>query len=462
MRWAAKSVVRMQKRVFIETYGCQMNEADSEVMAGVLAGGGFSLAEMPADADVILVNTCSVRGSAEDRVFGRLAELSKIKLTRPGVLLGVCGCMSKRLGNRILERAPYVDLLAGPDSYRRLPDLIRAASAEPALDLRLEASEDYTGLDPVRAKGVGAWVTVMRGCDKFCAFCVVPFVRGRERSVPSGEVMRQVRGLAGEGFKEVTLLGQTVNSYRWNGEDFAELLRMVASVPGILRVRFTAPHPVDFSDGLIEAMTYVEAVCPHVHLPLQSGSDAVLEHMRRGYTSSEYLELVGRLRNAIPGVAITTDILVGFPGETEDDHRATCDMMREVRFDSAFTFRYSPREGTYAFRKLADDVSDEDKRRRLSEVIELQETISREVNASAVGCEVEVLVEGRSKRREGQLFGRTATFKTTVFADDGSPAGAMVRVAVEDATSHTLLGRAVSGRPARRCEERDVQHGGRK
>jgi tRNA-2-methylthio-N6-dimethylallyladenosine synthase len=449
----------MLKRVFIETYGCQMNEADSEIMAGVLAGGGFSPARTPDEADVILVNTCSVRGSAEDRVFGRLAELSKIKLSRPGVLLGVCGCMSKRLGERVLERAPYVDLLAGPDSYRRLPDIIRAASAEPALDLRLDASEDYSGLDAARVKGVGAWVTVMRGCDKFCAFCVVPYVRGRERSVPSGEVIRQVRGLAVEGFKEVTLLGQTVNSYRWNGEDFADLLRMVASVPGIRRVRFTAPHPVDFGDRLIETMASVEAVCPHVHLPLQSGSDAVLDRMRRGYTSSEYLELVRRLRGAMPGVAVTTDVLVGFPGETEADHRCTCDAMREVRFDSAFTFRYSPREGTYAFRKLADDVSDEDKRRRLSEVIDLQETISREVNASTIGSEVEVLVEGRSRRREGQLFGRTATFKTAVFEDDGSPAGAMVSVAVEDATSHTLLGRAVSGGAARRGAERDVGHG---
>jgi tRNA-2-methylthio-N6-dimethylallyladenosine synthase len=262
-----------------------------------------------------------------------------------------------------------------------------------------------------------------------------------------------------EGFKEVTLLGQTVNSYRWNGEDFADLLRMVASVPGIRRVRFTAPHPVDFGDRLIETMASVEAVCPHVHLPLQSGSDAVLDRMRRGYTSSEYLELVRRLRGAMPGVAVTTDVLVGFPGETEADHRCTCDAMREVRFDSAFTFRYSPREGTYAFRKLADDVSDEDKRRRLSEVIDLQETISREVNASTIGSEVEVLVEGRSRRREGQLFGRTATFKTAVFEDDGSPAGAMVSVAVEDATSHTLLGRAVSGGAARRGAERDVGHG---
>ncbi len=448
----------MPKRIFIETYGCQMNESDSEVMAGVLAGGGFSLAQTPDEADVILVNTCSVRGSAEDRVFGRLAELNKIKLRRPGVVLGVCGCMSKRLGERILERAPYVDLLAGPDSYRRLPDLIRAASAEPAMDLILAADEDYSGLDPVRVKRVGAWVTVMRGCDKFCAFCVVPFVRGRERSVPSDEVMRQVEGLAREGFKEVTLLGQTVNSYRWKGTDFADLLVMVASVPGVLRVRFTAPHPVDFNDKLIETMASIEAVCPHVHLPLQSGSDSVLERMRRGYTSSEYLDLVGRLRGAMPSVAITTDVLVGFPGETEGDHRATCEVMRGVRFDSAFTFRYSPREGTYAFRKLEDDVSDGDKRRRLSEVIELQERISREVNLSAVGTEVEVLVEGRSKRRSGQLFGKTAGFKTAVFPDDGSPAGAMVRVAVEDATSHTLLCRAVLRAESRGGGEQEVHY----
>ena len=437
----------MPKKIFIETYGCQMNESDSELMAGILTGGGFSLTTAPAEADVILLNTCAVRNSAEQRVLGRLAELNKIKHERPNVLIGVCGCMPKHLGESILKRAPYVDVLAGPDSYRRLPDLIHAAAGEPALDLRLDKEETYSGLDPLResGKGVGAWVTIMRGCDKFCTFCVVPYVRGRERSVPLDEVMRQVEGLAAEGYVEVTLLGQTVNSYKWNGEDFADLLVKVASVPGIRRVRFTSPHPADFTEKLIETMASNKAVCAHVHLPVQSGSDKVLERMRREYTSSRYLDLVERLRAAMPGMSITTDLLVGFPGETEEDYRATCDLMARVRFDSAFTFRYSPREGTYAYKKLADDVSEEDKGRRLSEVIDLQESISREINASLLGAEVEVLVEGRSRKRAGQLYGRTETFKTAVFPDKGSPVGSMVMVKVEGATSHTLLGRAGGG-----------------
>jgi tRNA-2-methylthio-N6-dimethylallyladenosine synthase len=285
----------------------------------------------------------------------------------------------------------------------------------------------------------------MRGCDKFCSFCVVPYVRGRERSVPLSELMSQVGELAGEGFKEITLLGQTVNSYRWNGVDFADLLGAVSSVPGVRRVRFTSPHPSDFNDKLIDTMAAVPQVCPHVHLPLQSGSDRVLDRMRRGYTSSEYVSLVEGLREALPGISITTDILVGFPGETEEDYLATYDMMRELRFDSAFTFRYSPREGTYAYKKLPDDVTDADKARRLSEVIELQEGISREVNLALVGAECEVLVEGEPRRRRGQLYGKTAGFKTAVFPNQGSSVGSMVWVRVLEATSHTLLGASQVG-----------------
>lgn len=443
----------MPKSVFIETYGCQMNEADSELIAGIVSSSGLSLSRSLDGADVILVNTCAVRGSAEGRVFGRLAELNKLKSRRPDVLLGVCGCMSKHLGERLLERAPYVDLLVGPDSYRRLPDLILAASSDPAMDLSLDRRETYSGLGRERGRGPGAWVTVMRGCDKFCSFCVVPYVRGRERSVPLSELMSQVVELAGKGFKEITLLGQTVNSYRWNGVDFADLLRAVSSVPGVRRVRFTSPHPSDFNDKLIDTMAAVPQVCPHVHLPVQSGSDSVLERMRRGYTSSEYVSLVERLRGALPGISITTDILVGFPGESEVDHQATCDMMRELRFDSAFTFRYSPREGTYAYKKLPDDVADGDKARRLSEVIELQEGISREVNLSLVGAEYEILIEGESKRHRGQLYGKTAGFKTAVFPNQGSSVGSMVRVRVLEATSHTLLGVAETGMSHPRGEQ---------
>lgn len=421
-----------------------MNEADSELIAGIVASHGLSLASKMGEADVILVNTCAVRESAQQRVLGRLAEINKIKLRRPEVVIGVCGCMPKHLGERLMEKAPHVDLLVGPDSYRRLPDLIEAASNGPTADLRLDKAETYVGLDRIREEGVSAWVTVMRGCDKFCAFCVVPYVRGRERSVPAQEVLRRVEGLAQDGVKEVTLLGQTVNSYRWDDCDFADLLSSVASVPGILRVRFTAPHPCDFSDKLIDTMALTCAVCPHVHLPVQSGSDRILQSMNRQYTSSEYLELVGKLRARIPGIAITTDILVGFPGETDEDFRATYDMMQEIRFDSSFTFKYSPRELTRAYKKYPDDVSEAEKGRRLRKVIDLQESISHEINRSLLGAEVEVLVEGHSKRGRGQLFGKTDTFKTAVFPGGGVEAGALVCVKVEDATSHTLLGRVAA------------------
>lgn len=435
--------MKSSKKVYIETYGCQMNEADSELMSGILVSAGFSLVKDLRTADVILVNTCAVRDSAERRVVGRLAELNKMKVRNPGVLLGVCGCMPKHTGAGLMKKAPYVDLLVGPDSYRRLPDLIHGALTEESLDLRLDKSETYGGLSRVRAEGTAAWITVMRGCDKFCSFCVVPYVRGRERSVPPDEVLAQAREAAGEGYKEITLLGQTVNSYRHNGVDFADILVGVSSVPGIERVRFTSPHPADFSQKLIDTMAGVEQICPHVHLPVQSGSDSVLEAMRREYSSSEYIDLVNRLRAAIPELSITTDILVGFPGETEKDYEDTRDLMERVRFDSAFTFRYSPRAGTYAFKKMTDDVSEEDKGRRLSEVIDLQEKISREINRGLIGREVDVLVEGRSKRRSGQLFGKTANFKTAVFPDNGATIGSTAAVHVVDATSHTLLSRAV-------------------
>lgn len=445
-RWRTIERYAMTKRVYIETYGCQMNEADSELIAGILRSRGLARAGGAAEADVILVNTCAVRESAERRVLGRLAELNKLKLRRPEVLLGVCGCMPKHLGERITEKAPHVDLLVGPDSYRRLPELIEAAAGGPAADLRLDRGETYAGLRHLRDGGVSAWVTAMRGCDKFCAFCVVPYVRGRERSVPAEEILRQVEELAEEGFKEVTLLGQTVNSYRWKDLDFADLLSRVASVPGILRVRFTAPHPCDFSDKLIDAMASNEAVCPHVHLPVQSGSDSVLKRMNRGYTSSEYLNLAGKLRARMPGISITTDILIGFPGESTDDFLATCDIMQKIRFDSAFTFKYSPREPTRAYKKYPDDVSEEEKGERLREVIRLQESVSYEINKSLIGTEAEVLAEGRSKKGGEQLFGKTDTFKTAVFPAAGAEVGKIVTVEVGDATSHTLLGKALSAR----------------
>lgn len=434
------------KSVYIETYGCQMNVADSEVMAGVVRDSGYSLTEDIRRADVILVNTCAIREHAEERVFGRLAELQRYRLQRPGMVIGLCGCMAKHLGEKLTGRAPYIDFVASPDAYRRLPDLIKKTDDDEALmDLRLDREEVYTGIDPVRKRGVSAWLTVMRGCDKFCSFCIVPFVRGRERSVPPGEVERQVRLLAGEGCREVTLLGQTVNAYRYDGTDFADLLERLSRIDGIERIRFTSPHPCDFSGKLLDIIAGNPKVCKHLHLPVQAGSDRILERMRRIYTVGDYLDLVDRIREKMPDLGLTTDIIVGFSGETEYDFQKTIDLVRSIRYDSAFTFKYSPREGTSAYRELPDDIPDEEKVRRLQYLIDLQEGISREMNHSLIGQSVEVLVEGHSKKGTRQLFGKTGTFKAVVFPNMGEQPGDIVQVEVIDATSHTLFGKRRQG-----------------
>src|SRR6267142_1054582 len=335
----------MERSFYIETYGCQMNVADSELMLGRLGQAGYRRVERAEEADVILVNTCANREHAEQRIYGRLGELTRHKLRRPGVVLGVAGCMAQHLRAKLIERVPQVDLVVGPDGYRRLPELIDEAREEPTLSVRLSRVETYGDLAPARADGVRAWVSIMRGCDKFCAFCIVPYVRGRERSLPADEVIRQVEHAAAEGFKEVVFLGQTVNAYRHEDVDFAELLRRADRVPGIERIRFTSPHPADMTDEAVDAIATCAKVCPQVHLPLQSASDAVLDRMRRTYTIAQYDTLVAKLRAAIPGLALTTDIIVGFPGETAGDFEATRSAMRRIRYDGAFVFKYSPRLG---------------------------------------------------------------------------------------------------------------------
>ncbi|MCH7761555.1 tRNA (N6-isopentenyl adenosine(37)-C2)-methylthiotransferase MiaB [candidate division TA06 bacterium] len=431
------------KQVYLESYGCQMNLADSELVMGVLAKAGYFPSDSPQSADVILVNTCAVREHAEEKVLGRIAELNRFKLKKPELVLGVLGCMAKHLGKVIAERAPYVDLVVSPDGYRRLPELIGQSGDKPYLDLRLDRTELYEEIDPVRKEGVNAWVTIMRGCDKFCTFCIVPYVRGRERCVPPDEILRQVRNLAEEGYKEVTFLGQTVNAYRYNGTDFADLLHLVSGVEGIERIRFTSPHPSDFSEKDIETIANLKKVCNHLHLPVQSGSDKVLKRMRRTYTSGEYLDLVGLIRDKIPDVGLTTDIIVGFCGETEEDFQATLALVRKVRYDSAFMFKYSPRSQTVAYRKFEDDVPEKEKGRRLEELIHIQESISREVNQTWIGKRVEVLVEGESKKDMSQFYGKTDNFKTVVFPRNGEKPGDLVEVEVVNSTSHTLLGRRV-------------------
>src|SRR3954470_6865346 len=399
-------------RVYVETYGCQMNVADSDLIGSVLADAGYAVAARADEADVIVVNTCAVREKAEDRVIARASELGAIKRKRPGAMLAIVGCMAEHLKEGLAERAPSVDVIAGPDSYRRLPELLaqRAAlrTGAPAIDVKLDKAETYEGLSgAVGGDGVSGFVTIQRGCDKFCTFCVVPFTRGRERGTPPREVLRQVRELAAAGYREVVLLGQTVNSYVWDDTSFAGLLRAVCLVEGIERVRFTSPYPIDFTADVIAAIAEEPKICKYVHLPVQSGSDRVLDRMRRGYTAAGYRAIVAALRAAMPAIALSTDILTGFSGETEADHQQTLALMRELRFDSAFMFAYSERDLTFAAKKLPDDVTPAIKQRRLSEIIGLQEKISVEVHAAHVGRRERVLVHGPSKRDPKQLMGRT-------------------------------------------------------
>jgi tRNA-2-methylthio-N6-dimethylallyladenosine synthase len=432
------------RRVYIETYGCQMNVADSDMVRGLLDGRGYGVAERAADADVVLINTCAVREKAEERVLARAAELAALKKRRPGMVLGITGCMAEHLKEKLIEQAPWVDLVLGPDGYRRLPELLEDAGGDPIVDVRLDRGETYEGLDTARGgDGVSGFVTIQRGCDKFCTFCVVPLTRGRERAVPPRDVLQKVRALAAAGYREVTLLGQTVSSYRHEEAGFADLLRAVATVDGIERIRFTSPYPADFGDAVVRAIAGEPKVCKHVHLPLQSGSDEVLRRMRRGYDTDGFRRIAAALRAAAPGITLTTDVLVGFCGETEDDHQATLAAMRELRFDAAFSFAYSERSGTQAARKLPDDVPEAVKRRRLAEVIALQEQLSAEANAAYLGRVERVLLHAPARRSADQLLGRTDGFKAVIVDRGSLSPGELVDVRIERATSATLFGRVV-------------------
>ena len=399
-------------RIYIETYGCQMNVADSELMFGVLGREGYVRTDDPTQADVLLVNTCAVRDHAEQRVLSRLGELKQYK--RRGDVLGVVGCMAQRLGERLLARVPQVDLVIGPDGYRGLPELIaRARGGERAAEVEFKSWEHYEDVPPVRATPVSAFVTVQRGCDYRCTFCIVPMTRGPERSRKLGDVVREVERLAAGGTTEVTLLGQTVNSYTDGGHDFADLLRAVGAVPGLRRLRFTSPYPTDFTDRVLAALAETPVVCEHVHLPVQSGSSRVLQRMLRRYDRARYLDVVAALRRAVPGIALTTDIIVGFPGETEDEFSETISLVAEVGYDDAFTFKYSPRDGTPATRMrggVPDDVAGE----RLERLIAAVRGGARRRNVGLVGTAHEVLVEGKAKRGD-LLQGRTRTNKVALF-----------------------------------------------
>src|SRR5688572_11122467 len=430
---------------YVETYGCQMNVADTEMVLGLLEQGGYARTEDPARADLILINTCAVREKAEERVYGRASVLSQHKARDPKVVLGITGCMAEHLKQAIPERAPYVDLVVGPDGYRRLLDHVeRARAGEAVLDTVLDRHETYEGLDPSLAGAPIGHITIQRGCDKFCTFCVVPYTRGRERGTPPREILRQARAMAAAGTREVQLLGQTVNSYRHEEAGFADLLRAVASVEGLERIRFTSPYPLDFSPQVIAAIAETPKVCKHVHLPLQTASDGVLERMRRGYDYAQFRALVADLRAAMPDIAITTDLLVGFCDETEEEFAEILRAQEELRFDSAFMFAYSEREGTYAHRKMPDTVPAEVKQRRLAQVIAAQRRITGEILAAQVGKRERVMVEAPSRRSADDWLTRTDTFRSVIVpAAEGLAPGVFADVVIERCTSATLVGRVV-------------------
>lgn len=433
----------MKGTVYIETYGCQMNVGDTEIVAAILGRNDWKLVDTLAEADVALVNTCAIREGAEQKVLGRLSEWRAEKRKRSESLtVGVIGCMAERMQAKLLEQG-LADLVAGPDAYRRLPGLLEQATAgHKAIDIALSTVETYEDIAPVRLEtnGVSAFVSIMRGCNNFCAYCVVPYTRGRERSRPVATILGEVRDLLAKGYKEVTLLGQNVNSYQDQEVGFAELLALVAQLSPQLRVRFATSHPKDFSDEVIATIATHPNIARAIHLPAQSGSSAVLERMKRRYTREWYLDRIAALRRAVPDCAISTDLISGFCGETDDDHAQTLSLMREVGYDFAYMFAYSERPGTFAHGNLKDDITKKVKNSRLAEVIELQNELSLRSNQADVGKLFEVLVEGRSKRSEDRLFGRTSQGKVAVFDRvEGVAAGDYVQVKVLEASSATLL-----------------------
>jgi tRNA-2-methylthio-N6-dimethylallyladenosine synthase len=426
--------------VYVETYGCQMNVSDSELMLGKLAAHGYDAVESPDGADVILVNTCAIREHAEQRVIGRLGELKRNM--KPGAIVGVTGCMAQRLGPQLFKKAKHVSLVIGPDGYRALPELIDGARrGERSIATTFDLEEHYEDFQPRRFDKVKAWIPVQRGCDYRCTYCIVPTTRGPERSRRLAEVVREVEGVVAEGMSEVVLLGQTVNSYHDGDHDFADLLRAVGGVNGVRRLRFTSPHPNDFSERVIAAMADVDAVCEHVHLPMQSGSTRVLKRMLRRYTRETYLECVASLRAAIPGLSVTTDIIVGFPGETDEDFEETLEVVREVGFADGFTFKFSPRDGTPATRMPAeltvpDDVASE----RLATLVATIRGISRAANLNQLGKRYEVLVEKEARRGGELLQARTRDFRTVLVPGDASMLGQYFTVELTGTTGSTFTG----------------------
>ena len=440
------------ERVYIETYGCQMNFADSEVVGSILTQAGYGLAESAEEADFVLINTCAIRDNAEQRVRHRVRELRALQNRRRNLRIGILGCMAERLQSRLMEEEDNLSFVCGPDAYRRLPDILaQVRRGQKAAEVELSTTETYDDIEPVRlaSNGISAYISIMRGCQNYCAYCVVPYTRGRERSRDPQTIVDEARSLFERGYREVTLLGQNVNSYQWavgSGQwavGFPELLERVAEVSPLLRVRFATSHPKDLSDSLLEVMARHENICRCIHLPVQSGSNRMLKLMNRKYTVEWYLDRMAAIRRSMPDRPITTDVIAGFCSETEEDHRQTLDLFRRVRYDYAFMFKYSQREGTYAAKHLPDDIDEAEKTRRLNEIIALQGQIALENNQREVGREYEVLVEGESHRSKERLFGRNSQNKVLVFDRGDAEPGTYRRVRVDSCTAATLLGTLV-------------------
>jgi len=440
----------MKKKLYIETYGCQMNVADSEVVASILTEKGFRITSDINSASLILVNTCSIRENAEQRIWNRLKAISHIKRKNRELVVGLIGCMAERLKEKVLETEQLVDMVVGPDAYRDLPRLVdEAASGHKAVNILLSREETYADISPVRtvSNGISAFVSIMRGCNNMCSYCVVPYVRGAERSRNPGSIITEVKDLVAAGYREVTLLGQNVDSYSWNDQNsktgFHQLLEQVALISPLLRVRFSTSHPKDMSDDLLLTMSRYDNICKHIHLPAQSGSSRILKLMNRGYTREWYIEKIKAIRDILPGCAISTDMIAGFCTETDEDHKASLSLMEWAGFDFAYMFKYSERPGTRASRKLNDNVPDEIKTQRLNEIIALQNKLSAKSKREDTGRVFEVLIEGVSKRSPDFLSGRTSQNKIAVFPKKNIKPGDYVRVKIEKCTSATLIGTVI-------------------
>ena len=433
------------KKFFIETLGCQMNVADSELIIGMLNDEGFIRSNNPQNSDLIFINTCSIRERAEEKVHSQLGRWDKIKKNKPEVVIGVLGCMAQNLKQDILENRPFVDIVLGPDSYRKIPEIIKRSinDKQSVVDTKLSRYEVYEGIFPKRKGGVNAWISIMRGCDKFCTFCIVPFTRGRERSRSIGSIVKEAKHAVNNGYRELTLLGQNVNSFRNENYKFHDLLDIISQISGVDRIRYTSPHPQDITDQLLEIMRKYDNICNYIHLPLQSGSDRILKRMHRSYSKKDFLILVKKIRKMLPNVGISTDIIVGFPGETEEDFLETINVMEEVKFDSAFNFKYSPRIGTKAS-EYEDQISEIIKQKRLEKVINFQKEHSLLRNKQLIGSIQTILVEKQSKMSPDHWAGRTDSNKWVIFNKGKIKLNDMVKVTILDSKGISLKGELVS------------------